>query len=93
MWEPQGDNLDLVNWDSSPNGWFKCNVDVDFNHHLRTTYRGWCIRNNQGNFVTASTAWDEGLLPVLETKALDLKEVIQEVIWLHHVPVTFDSDS
>ncbi|XP_058741921.1 uncharacterized protein LOC131614338 [Vicia villosa] len=89
----QGDIGNLVNWSPPPLGLLKCNVDAAFNQRLGTTNRGWCIRNDQGNFVAAGTAWDECTFSVLEAEALALKEAIQVVSTLHHVPVIFESDS
>ncbi|XP_058760148.1 uncharacterized protein LOC131633450 [Vicia villosa] len=75
----QGVSGNLVNWSPPPFGWLKCNVDAAFNQRLGTTNRGWCIRNDQGNFVAAGTAWDECTFSVLEAEALALKEAIQVV--------------
>ncbi|XP_058775964.1 uncharacterized protein LOC131650261 [Vicia villosa] len=89
----QGVSGNLVNWSPPPFGWLKCNVDAAFNQRLGTTNRGWCISNDQGNFVAAGTAWDECTFSVLEAEALALKEAIQVASTLYHVPVIFESDS
>lgn len=61
-------------------GWLKCNVDASFNRNFGTWNRGWCVRDNSGNFFLAGVAWDVGNLSILETEALALKEAIQGVV-------------
>ncbi|XP_058784642.1 uncharacterized protein LOC131659471 [Vicia villosa] len=68
----------LNSWSPPPSGLFKCNVDEGFNRQLGTTNRGWCLRDDHGDFVVAGTAWDGGTLSILEAEALALKEAIQE---------------
>ncbi|XP_058774306.1 uncharacterized protein LOC131648576 [Vicia villosa] len=60
---------------------------------LGTTNRGWCIRDNLGNFVKASVAWDVGSFYILEAEALALKEAIQSALTLHIDIVIFEGDS
>ncbi|XP_058726730.1 uncharacterized protein LOC131598114 [Vicia villosa] len=80
-------------WLPPPPGWFKCNVDADFNRNCGTTNRGWCIRDDLGNFITAGVAWDVGSSSTLEAEALALKEAIQGALALHLDHVVFSSDS
>ncbi|XP_058782551.1 uncharacterized protein LOC131656734 [Vicia villosa] len=91
--ELQLDNREVVTWNSPPFGSFTCNMDAAFNKRVRTTNRGWCIRNDHGNFVAAGTAWDGSTFSVIEAEALALKEAIQSVIMLHNAPTIFESDS
>ncbi|XP_058741230.1 uncharacterized protein LOC131613590 [Vicia villosa] len=88
-----GNNRELVHWTPPPSGSFKCNVDAGFNRQLGTSKRGWCLRDDHGDFVVAGTAWDGGSLSILETEALALKEAIQGVSSLHIDHVLFESDS
>ncbi|XP_058762486.1 uncharacterized protein LOC131635871 [Vicia villosa] len=76
-----------------PPGWIKCNVDAGFNRNQGTTNRGWCIRDDYGNFVNAGVAWDVGSSSILEAEALALKEAIQGALALHLDHVVFASDS
>jgi hypothetical protein len=38
-------------WQKPREGWLKYNVDARFNNSRGTTNRGWCIRDENGNFV------------------------------------------
>ncbi|XP_058776163.1 uncharacterized protein LOC131650472 [Vicia villosa] len=91
--EPQLDNREVVTWNPLPIGSFKCNVDAAFNKRVGTTNRGWCMRKDHGNFVSAGTAWDGSTFSVLEAEALALKKAIQSVTMLHNAPTIFESDS
>ncbi|XP_058775913.1 uncharacterized protein LOC131650213 [Vicia villosa] len=90
---PQLDNGEVASWNPPPIGSFKCNVDAAFNKRVGTTNRGWCMRNDHGNFVAAGTAWDGSNFSVLEAEALALKEAIHSVIMFHNAPTIFESDS
>ncbi|XP_058783149.1 uncharacterized protein LOC131657807 [Vicia villosa] len=83
----------LLQWHPPSSGSFKCNVDAGFNRRLGTTNRGWCIRDDHGDFVVAGAAWDGGTLSTLEAEALALKEAIHGVSTLHLGHVLFESDS
>ncbi|XP_058746722.1 uncharacterized protein LOC131619666 [Vicia villosa] len=83
-------NLD---WSPPPEGWLKCNVDAGFNKQGGTTNRGWCVRDDTGNFIFAGIAWDIGTLTILEAEALALKEAIQGAISSQLDKVIFESDS
>ncbi|XP_058774459.1 uncharacterized protein LOC131648725 [Vicia villosa] len=89
----QLDNGEVASWYPPPSGSFKCNVDAAFNKRVGTTNRGWCMRNDHGNFVAAGTAWDSSNFSVLEAEALALKEAIHSVIMFHNAPTIFESDS
>ncbi|PNX80605.1 hypothetical protein L195_g036610 [Trifolium pratense] len=39
----------------------KCNVDAGFHNGGITTSRGWCIRDDTGQFIRAGTAWTRGV--------------------------------
>ncbi|XP_058751093.1 uncharacterized protein LOC131624131 [Vicia villosa] len=84
---------DLVQWNPHSSGCFKCNVDAAFNQRVGSTDRGWCIRNDHGNFIAAGTAWDMCNFSVLEAEALALKEAIQASSTFHNAPMIFESDS
>ncbi|XP_058733989.1 uncharacterized protein LOC131605677 [Vicia villosa] len=88
-----GNHENPLQWNPPPNGFFKCNVDAGFNRQLGTTKRGWCLRDDHGDFIIAGTAWDGGTLSILEAGALALKEAIQGVITQHLGHVLFESDS
>ncbi|XP_058732899.1 uncharacterized protein LOC131604480 [Vicia villosa] len=90
---PRLDNGEVVSWYPPPIGSFKCNVDAAFNKRVGTTNRGWCMRNDHGNFVGAGTAWDNSNFSVLEAEASALKEAIHSVIMFHNAPTIFESDS
>lgn len=72
-YEIEVDHTDLLHWMPPLNDWLKCNVDADFNRHLGTRNRGWCLRNNLGNFVIANATLDDGTLTAIEAEALALK--------------------
>ncbi|XP_058726967.1 uncharacterized protein LOC131598372 [Vicia villosa] len=93
LWETQLDNRELVHWNPPPFGCFKCNVDVAFNQRVGSTNRGWCIRNDHGNFIVAGTVWDSCTFSVLEAEALAHKEAIQAISRFHNAPMIFESDS
>ncbi|XP_058758128.1 uncharacterized protein LOC131631355 [Vicia villosa] len=80
-------------WTPPDTGWVKCNVDAGFSNNRGTTNRGWCVRNNQGNFILAGSAWDSNILSVDEAEAVAIKEAIQEAIVHHLDKVIFESDS
>lgn len=67
-------------WEPPPPGWLKCNMDAGFNKIGRTSNRGWCIRDNSGNFLMAGMTWDVGEYNVLEGEALALKDAIKIAI-------------
>ncbi|XP_058765192.1 uncharacterized protein LOC131638639 [Vicia villosa] len=91
--ETQIDNGELVHWNPPSSCCFKCNVDAAFNQHAGSMNRGWCIRNDHGNFIAAGSAWDSCTFSVLEAEALALKEAIQASSTLHNTPMIFESDS
>ncbi|PNX91273.1 hypothetical protein L195_g047403, partial [Trifolium pratense] len=67
-------------WQPPREGWLKCNVDAGFNSSRGTTNRGWCIRDGNGRFVCAGTAWNHGIHDSTEAEALALKEAVQIAI-------------
>ncbi|XP_058766030.1 uncharacterized protein LOC131639560 [Vicia villosa] len=87
--ETQLHNGELVNWNPPPFGCFKCNADAAFNQRVGSTNRGWCIRNDHGNFIAAGAAWDSCTFSVLEAEALALKEAIQAISMFHNAPMIF----
>ncbi|XP_058768667.1 uncharacterized protein LOC131642444 [Vicia villosa] len=92
---PNNNNVDQHSllWIPSPSGWVKFNVNVDFNINRGTTNRGWCLRDEFGNFITAGVVWDPSNLLVLEEESLALKEAIQSVTLLNLDRIIFESDS
>ncbi|XP_058783590.1 uncharacterized protein LOC131658296 [Vicia villosa] len=88
-----GNHENLLHWNKPSSGFFKCNVDAGFNRQVGTTNRGWCLRDDHGDFIIAGTAWDRGTLSILEVEALVLKEAIHGVINQHLDYVLFESDS
>jgi ribonuclease HI len=71
----------------------KCNVDAGFHTQRNTTNRGWCIRDGNGRFICAGTAWDYGTYSTIEAEALALKEAVQAAIQMNMEKVIFESDS
>ncbi|GAU27412.1 hypothetical protein TSUD_356480 [Trifolium subterraneum] len=47
----------LHRWSPPRHGWFKCNVDAGFHNGGRITSGGWCIRDDNGQFIRAGTHW------------------------------------
>ncbi|CAK8560665.1 unnamed protein product [Lathyrus sativus] len=86
-------NPSCVKWNPLQEGWLKCNVDVGFNNQIKTTNRGWCVRDNVGRFISAGVAWDTGIMSTVEAEALALKEAIQCAITRNMNFVIFESDS
>ncbi|XP_058725481.1 uncharacterized protein LOC131596755 [Vicia villosa] len=63
-------------WSAPNEGKLKYNVDAGYNNSLGSTKRGWCVRNNVGNFIVAGVAWDYGILPTIVAEAMALKKAI-----------------
>jgi ribonuclease HI len=80
-------------WQKPRDGWMKCNVDAGFHTQRNTTNRGWCIRDGNGRFICAGTAWDYGTYSTIEAEALALKEAVQAAIQMNMEKVIFESDS
>lgn len=80
-------------WNPPDEGWVKCNIDVGFNNHLKTTNKGWCVRDSIGRFLTACVTLDVGLLSIIEVEVVALKEAIQSGIGMNLNYVIFESDS
>jgi hypothetical protein len=53
-------NQQQTQWQQPPFGWVKCNVDAGFHNEISLTSRGWCIRDNTGQYVMAGSAWSQG---------------------------------
>ncbi|PNX68533.1 cytochrome p450, partial [Trifolium pratense] len=80
-------------WQPPVVGWLKCNVDAGFHDRGQTTNRGWCVRDNTGQFVCAGTAWDIGSHSIIEAEAMAMLEAMKAAIHLHMERVSFESDS
>jgi ribonuclease HI len=80
-------------WQKPREGWLKYNVDAEFNNSRGTTNRGWCIRDENGNFVGAGTAWYHGIYDSTVAEALALKETIQVAIHMNIECMIYESDS
>ncbi|CAI8587149.1 unnamed protein product [Vicia faba] len=70
----------VLDWRPPSVGRLKCNMDATFNNNNDTTNRGWYVRDHLDHFIYAGVAWDPGILPIIETGALALKESILEAI-------------
>ncbi|XP_058788236.1 uncharacterized protein LOC131662466 [Vicia villosa] len=84
LWKNRNDWLwNKEKEDASKLGWLAYHKWQDWfsaQQTLGTTNRGWCLRDDHGEFVVAGTAWDGGTFFVLEAEALALKEAIREVL-------------
>ncbi|XP_045809903.1 uncharacterized protein LOC123904263 [Trifolium pratense] len=80
-------------WQPPLIGWLKCNVDARFQAQGSITTRGWCIRDETGQFVRARTAWEVGAHSIIEAEALALLDAMQSVILMNVEHIVFESDS
>ncbi|XP_024634419.1 uncharacterized protein [Medicago truncatula] len=65
----------IDSWEKPSPGRFKCNVDASFSTTLNKVGFGACIRDAEGNFVIARTAWTTLLLDVNMGEAMGLLAV------------------
>jgi len=80
-------------WKKPSPGRFKCNVDASFPTTLNKVCFGPCIRDAEGNFVIARTAWTTPLLDVDMGEAMGLLAALQWVKVLNMVHMDFETDS
>ncbi|XP_024634702.1 uncharacterized protein [Medicago truncatula] len=80
-------------WEKPSPGRFKCNVDASFSTTLNKVGFGACIRDAEGNFVIARTAWTTPLLDVDMGEAMGLLAALKWVKELNMVHMDFETDS
>ncbi|PNX82892.1 eukaryotic translation initiation factor 3 subunit c [Trifolium pratense] len=66
--------LVIMQWQRPAIGWSKCNVDA------RASGWGWCVRNDQGQFIQAESSWNRANLTIIEGEAMTLLEAIRAAI-------------
>jgi ribonuclease HI len=82
-----------ANWQKTPVGCFKCNMDAGFHNGANKTSAGWILRNYIGNFVLAGTAWYQGKWSIIEGEAMALLEAMRTMEQNGITHVIFESDS
>ncbi|MCH83955.1 RNA-directed DNA polymerase (Reverse transcriptase), partial [Trifolium medium] len=82
-------------WHKPDFGWYKCNVDASFHKELNKTSLGWCLRDDRGRFIMATTTWMEGNCSIMESESIALLEALKvlEQRGLSHVIIETDSKS
>jgi ribonuclease HI len=83
----------LSSWQKPPMSWYKCNVDAGFHKERNKVTAGWCVRNHDGNFITAGTLWQEGRYSVIEGEAFALFEALKAMQQQGLSQVIFETDS
>jgi ribonuclease HI len=83
----------LSTWQKPPMSWYKCNVDAGFHKERNKVTAGWCVRNHDGNFITAGTLWQEGRYSVIEGEAFALFEALKAMQQQGLSQVIFETDS
>jgi hypothetical protein len=79
-------------WIKPAYGKYKCNIDASFSLVLNKVGIGMCIRDNQGNFVTARTEWREPILDVEIGEAFGLLRALKwtDELQLHNTDFEID---
>jgi ribonuclease HI len=80
-------------WLPPRHGWLKCNVDAAFHNSGSITSGGWCIRDENGQFIRAGTNWLRGALTIPEAEALALLEAMRVACDLNMHNVIFETDA
>ena len=90
---PNSMQSEIVKWTKPSGGRLKCNVDASFSNSLNRTEIGVCIRDSEGNFVIAKTAWITPILDVDVGEAPGLLSALQWVKELNLENMDFETDS
>jgi hypothetical protein len=79
-------------WIKPAYGRYKCNIDASFSLVLNKVGIGMCIRDNQGNFVTAITEWIKPILDVEIGEAFGLLRALKwtDELQLHNTDFEID---
>ncbi|MCI04184.1 cytochrome P450, partial [Trifolium medium] len=56
---------------------YKCNVDAAFHKEQNRSSFGWCLRDDEGRFVKAETAWMMGNCSIVEGESIALLEALK----------------
>lgn len=82
--KPQTDTRGIIRWTHPPAGFVKCNIDAAFFQQQRCFGDGMCLRDEQGCWISAATAWFDCYPKVHEGEAIGLWRGIQ---WLNALGV------
>jgi ribonuclease HI len=85
----------LLRWQKSRDGWWKCNVDASFAQNPNNLAWGWCIRDAAGSFVEAGSGTCSFKVSVAEGEAKALLEAMRVACAHGHgwSNIVFESDS